>query len=87
MPRLHFKRQARLHLRVFRITLGEVVIMEKQLSGARVRRYAEYNGLQSSATSDNVCFPRTLGIACLYGLGNAAYVHAYTHAYSSTVIV
>ena len=49
--------------------------MEKQLSCARVRRYAEYNGLQSSATSDNVCFPRAMGLACLYGLGIAAYMH------------
>jgi len=36
--------------------------MEKQLSFARVRRHAEYNGLQSSATSD-VCFLRTMGLA------------------------
>jgi hypothetical protein len=61
--------------------------MEKQLSFARVRRHAEYNGLQSSATSDNVCFPRTMGLACLHGLGIAIYIHAYTCAYSSTVSV
>jgi hypothetical protein len=44
--------------------------MEKQLSCARVRRYAEYSGLQSSATSDKVCFPRTMGLRLSVRFGN-----------------
>ena len=51
------------------------MIMEKQLSCARVRRYTKFGGWQSSATSDNVRFPRTMGLACLYGLGIATYIH------------
>jgi hypothetical protein len=53
--------------------------MEKQLSCARVRRYAEYNGLQSSATSDNVCFPRTMGLGLSLRFGNCS-LHSCIHS-------
>jgi len=61
--------------------------MVKQLSCARVRRYAEYNGLQSSAKSDNVCFPRTMGLGLSVRFGNCSLHLMHTLMHTRVVSV